>query len=181
MTVLLFLLDTVFFALVAAALLRAWMNTQRVRMTQQPGPFLMALTNWLVMPLRRVLPRRWAQHSVDVGSLLAALVLAALYALCYALIAQGLGAFGGGSWLVWLPLLAGKMLLRCGFQLIMLLAFVYAILSWVQPQAPVQYLLARLIDPLVAPIRRVVPTIGGVDLSLLVLIVLMQIGLIVMG
>ena len=73
MSVLLFLLDTLFFALIAACLLRAWMNTRRIRMTQQPGPFVMALTNWLVGPLRRVLPRRLAQHDMDMGSLLAGL------------------------------------------------------------------------------------------------------------
>jgi len=178
MSVLLFLLDTLFFALIAACLLRAWMNTRRIRMTQQPGPFVMALTNWLVGPLRRVLPRRLAQHDMDMGSLLAALLLSLLYAAVVLALVGGLSALTG---LVGLPLLAGKMVLRSVLQLIMLLAFVYAILSWVQPQAPVMHMMARLMEPLLAPIRRVVPLIGGVDLSVLVLILLMQVGLLVLG
>ena len=80
-----------------------------------------------------------------------------------------------------IPFLAVKMLLRSAIQLIMLLAFVYAILSWVQPQAAVGHMMARLVEPLLAPIRRVLPLIGGVDLSVLVLILLMQIGLLVLG
>ena len=181
MSVLLFLLDTVFFLLTAAALLRAWMNSRRVRMTQQPGPFVMALTNWLVMPLRRLLPRRWAQSNLDVGSLLAALLLVAVHAAIYtALLAPASMAGGAAAWAAW-PLLALRLGLRCALQLVMVLAFVYAILSWVQPQSPLMSWLGRLIDPLVAPIRRVLPLIGGVDLSLLVLILLMQVGLMVLA
>lgn len=178
MSVLLFLLDTLFFALIAACLLRAWMNTRRIRMTQQPGPFVMALTNWLVGPLRRVLPRHLAQHDMDMGSLLAAAVLSLLYAAVVLALVGGLSAVMG---LLGIPLVAVKMLLRSAIQLIMVLAFVYAILSWVQPQAPVMHLMGRLVEPLLAPIRRVVPLIGGVDLSVLVLILLMQVGLLVLG
>lgn len=169
-----FLLDTAFLLLIGATLLRAWMNTRRVRMTEQPGPFVMALSNWLVMPLRRLMPRRWAQLNADVGSLCAAVVLAVAYALLFSLLVGGVA--GLGLLFGW-PLLALQMLLRSALQLVMLLALVYAILSWVQPRAPVQYVLGRLIDPLVAPIRRVLPLVGGVDLSLLVLLLLAQIGL----
>jgi YggT family protein len=58
---------------------------------------------------------------------------------------------------------------------------VFAVLSWVQPGAPVMGTLDRLCSPLLRPIRRVVPQIGGMDLSVLVLIVLLQIGLILLG
>ena len=109
---------------------------------------------------------------------MAALLLSLLYAAVVLALVGGLSALTG---LVGLPLLAGKMVLRSVLQLIMLLAFVYAILSWVQPQAPVMHMMARLVEPLLAPIRRVVPLIGGVDLSVLVLILLMQVGLLVLG
>jgi len=51
----------------------------------------------------------------------------------------------------------------------------------VQPQAPIQYTLGQLLQPLLAPIRRVLPTVGGVDLSVLLLIVLLQVALILIG
>ena len=121
---------------------------------------------------------RLAQHDMDLGSVLGAVMLSLLYAAVVFALVGGLSAVAG---LVGVPLVAIKMLLRSAIQLIMLLAFVFAILSWVQPHAPVMHLLSRLVEPLLAPIRRVLPLIGGVDLSVLVLILLMQVGLIVLG
>jgi YggT family protein len=63
----------------------------------------------------------------------------------------------------------------------MLLLIVYAVLSWVNPRAPAMGLLDRLCAPIVAPVRRVVPLVGGIDLSVLIVIVLLQIGLMLLG
>lgn len=176
MRIVLFLLDTLFFILVAAALLRGWMNTRRLRMTQQPGPFVIAVTDWIVQPLRRTLPRPWAQANTDWGSLLAALLLALAYAGLVALLA---GA-GDGYWLG-IPLLALHFLLRTVLQGLMVLLLVYAVLSWVQPMTPVLGMLGRLLEPLLAPVRRLVPTVGGVDLSVLVLLIGLQVALMLLG
>lgn len=176
MRIILFLLDTLFFILVAAALLRGWMNTRRLRMTQQPGPFVIAVTDWIVQPLRRTLPRPWAQANTDWGSLLAALLLSLAYA--------GLVALLGGTgadYLLGIPLLALHFLLRTVLQGLMVLLLVYAVLSWVQPMAPVLGLLGRLLEPLLAPVRRVIPTVGGVDLSVLVLLIGLQVALMLLG
>ena len=63
MRIALFLLDTLFFFLVASALLRAWMNSSRLRMTQQPGLFVMALTVLLTGGVFLMLYRtRWGLH-----------------------------------------------------------------------------------------------------------------------
>jgi YggT family protein len=182
MSVLLFLVDTAFFFFVGAALLRAWMNSQRLRMTQQPGLFVMAMTDWLVTPLRKALPRRWMQANTDWGSLMAALLLALLYAtVWFALVGGWAQSLNPLAWLFSLPWIAAKFLLRTALQGVMLLAIAYAVLSWVQPFSPMQGTLSRLIDPVLGPIRRVVPQIGGVDLSVLVLFVLLQIGLMLLG
>ena len=176
------MLDTVFFFLVGAALLRGWMNSRRMRMTQQPGLFVMAVTNWIVQPLRKTLPRGWAQANTDWGSLIAALLLALVYsAVWHALLGGHVPGLQTLDWMATLPLVALTFLLRTVLQGLMLLTLGYAILSWVQPYAPVQETLRRLVDPVLAPIRRLVPTVGGVDLSVLVLIVLLQIGLMLLG
>jgi YggT family protein len=52
---------------------------------------------------------------------------------------------------------------------------VYAVMSWVQPGAPLFYVIDRLCEPLLRPIRRIVPLVGGIDLSPLVLLVLLQV------
>ncbi|MFP8835722.1 YggT family protein [Hydrogenophaga sp. XSHU_21] len=176
MRILLFLVDIVFFILVGAALLRAWMNHLRVSMQAQPGRFVMAVTDWLVQPLRRLLPAPLSKGRVDGASLVAALLLSALHALVWLLLASG-GDLPGLAWAV----LTLKFLLRTLLQGFMFLLIVYAVLSWVNPRAPAMGLLDRLCAPVVAPVRRVVPLVGGVDLSVLIVIVLLQIGLMLLG
>ena len=75
---------------------------------------------------------------------------------------------------------AVKMLIRVALQTLFILVLGFAILSWVQPGSAAYALLGRLTEPLLAPLRRVIPTIGGVDLSALVLLLLLQIGLMVL-
>lgn len=181
MRIVLFLLDTLFFFLVAAALLRAWMNLQRVQMSVQPGVFVMAITDWVVKPMRRVLPRALAQSRIDWGSLLGAELLALLHAVLTILLVQGTGVFQAVEGLALLPLMSAVFMLRTVLQLLMVLLIVYAVLSWVQPQSPVMGMLDRLLSPLLRPIRRVVPLVGGVDLSVLLLILLLQVGLMLVG
>ncbi len=184
--ILAFLLETLFFVLIGAALLRAWMNYQRINMRAQPGIFVMAVSDWLVKPLRRVLPKAVAQSRVDWASVGAAFVLALLFALLGALL---IGMFSGGlqgldlnPMLLPAVLLAAlKMLLRVALQVAFIAVLAFAIISWVQPGSAMYVLLGRLTDPLLAPLRRVVPQIGGVDLSALVLLLLLQIGLMVLG
>ena len=181
--ILAFLLETIFFLVIAAALLRGWMNWLRVNMTAQPGSFVMALTNWLVKPLRRTLPRSLAQSRVDWASVLAAVALALVYAVVWGLLfGVLLGAvYGAPAALLTVLALALKMLVRVLLQTLFVLVMGYAILSWVQPGSPAHVLLGRLTEPLLRPLRRVVPVIGGVDLSALVLLLLLQIGLMVLG
>ena len=184
--ILAFLLETLFFVLIGAALLRAWMNWTRVNMRAQPGSFAMAVTDWLVKPLRRILPTRLSKSRVDWASVVAAALLALVYALLWALLFGALLA--PGDWtgfapaaFLSLPGFALKMLIRVALQVLMILVFGFAILSWLQPGSAAYALLGRLTEPLLAPLRRVIPTIGGIDLSALVLLLLLQIGLIVLG
>jgi len=73
------------------------------------------------------------------------------------------------------------MCIRVALQTVMIFVIGFAILSWIQPQSPAYALLGRLTDPLLTPLRRVIPSVGGVDMSALVLILILQIGLMVFG
>jgi YggT family protein len=179
--ILAFLLETLFFVLIGAALLRAWMNYLRINMRAQPGIFVMAVSDWIVRPLRRVLPKAVAQSRVDWASVLAGFVLALLYALLLVLLI-GMGPLADLHMLLPALLLAAlKMLIRVALQVAFIAVLAFAIISWVQPGSPMYGLLGRLTEPLLAPLRRVIPQIGGVDLSALVLLLLLQIGLMVLG
>lgn len=180
-----FLLETAFFVLIAAALLRAWMNWLRVSMFAQPGNFVMALTDWLVKPLRRTLPQRLLKARVDWASVIAAALMALGYALLWWVlfgVLTGMPTAGLSlASVIFLPVIALKMLIRVALQTLFMLVLAYAVLSWVQPGSMAYGLLARLTEPLLAPFRRVIPTVGGVDLSALVLMLVLQIGLMILG
>jgi YggT family protein len=119
---------------------------------------------------------------VDWASVIAAVVLALVYALLWALLfGLWLGALElAPAVLLTLLSFALKMLVRVALQTLFILVLGFAILSWVQPGSPAYILLGRLTEPVLAPLRRVIPAIGGVDISALVLIVLLQIALMVL-
>ena len=157
-------------------LLRLYMQYQRIPMSARSGNpmgnFIFALTDWLVLPLRKVLPAvgRWD---------LASLVSSFLVELVRFLLLWAVSGFAGGP----LPLLIYALfalIYLCLYGLTGML-IVYAVLSWVQNQSAVGDLLERLVMPVLTPIRRVLPLVGGVDLSPLVMLVILQILGIILG
>lgn len=161
-----FLLDVATGLLAAACLLRLYMQQQRLSFGNPVGRFVFALTDWLVLPLRRVVP---AFRSWDTASLLGAYLLKLVHFGLLMLLA------GSASRLALLPLLAVFGLVQLVISAITGLLIVYVILSWVQAGSPIGYLVERLCMPLLQPLRRVIPLVGGIDLSPLALLVLLQI------
>ncbi len=170
------LLEVAVGVLAGACLLRLYMQYQRIPMSARSGNplgrFLFALTDWLVLPLRRVIPAvgRW-----DLASLVGAFLLQlAQFVLLWAISGAGDGLFA-------VPVLAAFGVLRMAISGMTGLVIVYAVLSWVQTQSPMADLIERLVAPPLTPIRRAVPLVGGIDLSPLVLLVLLRVASIVLG
>ncbi len=168
-----FLLDVIVGLLGGACLLRLYMQYHRVPFGNPLGRFVFAVTDWIVMPLRRVVPslKRW-----DLASAVAAwLLVLAKFVLIWALV-------GGLSRWANLPLVSLGGLLQLAVSGLTALLIVYAVLSWVPAASSMlQDLVARLAEPLVQPLRRFIPLVGGVDLSPLAAIVLLQVVAIVLG
>lgn len=170
------LLEVVCGILSGACLLRLYMQYQRIPMSARSGNplgrFVFALTDWIVLPLRRVLP---AMGALDTASLVAAFLLQlAEFGLLWLLA----GAAGG---LFAVPILAFFGLLRMAISGMTIAVIIYAVLSWVQTNSSMADVLERLVAPLLQPIRRVLPLVGGIDLSPLALLVMLQIAAIVLG
>lgn len=151
-------------------LLRLYMQQQRIPMSARAGnpigPFIFALTDWVVLPLRRVLPKLSA---LDLASLVAAFLLQLAQFLVLWLLQ------GAAQSLALVGVLAVFGLLRVALSGLTGLVMIYALLSWVQARSPVADLLDRLVAPLLSPIRRHMPLMGGVDLSPLALLLLLQV------
>jgi YggT family protein len=166
-----FLVDVVFGLLTYSFLLRFAMQTLRAPFRNPLGQAVMALTDWAVKPLRRVLP---GFRGLDWASLFATYLSQVLWLLAYyAIFGQAFTLTGIG--VVYLLVAALIALLKAALWLLIIVVFVQAILSWVAPDGPLSGLLNALSFPFLRPIRRVIPPIGGVlDLSPLIVIVLAQ-------
>ncbi len=170
------LLEVVAGVLGGACLLRLYMQYQRIPMSARSGNplgrFVFALTDWLVLPLRRFVPSagRW-----DLSSLLAAwLIELAMFSLLW-VFTSFVASY------VSVLILAAFGVVRLVISGLTGLVIVYAVLSWVQSRTVLSDIIERLVAPFLAPIRRFVPLVGGVDLSPLVLLVLLQVAAIVLG
>lgn len=167
------LLDVAGGLLTGACLLRLYMQRQRVPFSNPVGRLVFALSDWLVLPLRKVIP---PAGNWDLACVVAALVLQLTQ---YVLLWLALGAGAGLSLLPWLALFG---LVRVAISGLMGLLIVYAVLSWVaSSRSPIGDVIGRLCEPVLRPVRRVVPLLGGVDLSPLVALVLLQVAMIVLG
>ena len=163
LSILQFIVDIAAGLLGGLLLLRFWMQAIRVRPPAQIGQFTFTLTDWLVLPLRRLLP---GMGGYDWASLVGAFLVVLLASSVMLLVGAGadvvlLGAlYRFLNWILY------------GF---MALLIIDAVFSWVNPSAPLAPFVHAMNTPILRPIRRVVPLVGGVDLSVLVALVLIQI------
>ena len=172
---LLFIVDTLFGFLTLALLLRFYMQVFRVSFNNPVGAFIIQFTNWLVKPLRKVLP---SVFGLDLATLLPAYLLQVL-------LLVSVFALRGGFELVavepalllflWQAVIATA---RISVYLLIGALVLQAVLSWVNPYSPLGAPLAQLTGPFLAPLRRVIPPIANIDLSPLVVILLAQLVLI---
>jgi YggT family protein len=132
--------------------------------------FVFAVTDWLVKPLKKLVP---LSKSMDWASLLSALFVAVLTAAVYALLFMKgkVPVFGAVS------MLAVGWLVKWSVYLLIALLFLQMILSWVNPYAPMAPALNQLTAPFLNPIRKLIPLVGGVDLSPLVLVLVLNVAL----
>lgn len=151
-------------------LLRLYLQLQRINLSPFSGnpmtPLIFALTNWIVLPLRRVLPAmgRW-----DTASLAAAyLTLLVKYVFLW----WGLSATLDPTQL---PIQAALELISTAVSGLMWMVIIYAVLSWVNSNSPVMFMLSDMVEPLLRPFRQFAPRIGGLDLSPIWLMLSLQV------
>jgi YggT family protein len=163
----LLIVDTVATVLAAILLLRFWMQAVHVRPPSSIAQFMFQLTDWMVKPLRRLVP---GVAGYDWASLLGAFLIAVLMVVIHLSLVSALSV----QTVLVISLLRLAQWILYGF---MGLIIIEVIFSWVNPYAPLAPLVRALTDPLMRPLRRVVPLIGSIDLSPLVAFILLRIAL----
>ena len=168
-----FLIDTVSGFFVFLLLARFHFQWLRVPFRNQAGEFVIALTNWMVMPARRVIP---GVAGLDLPTfLLAWIVQAATLAVIYVLRGYEFSDVFPVGILFGLALFD---LLRFSLYILIFALVMQAVLSWTNPHSSLSAIFDAMVRPFLRPVRRFVPPISNIDLSPLVLLVLLQVLLI---
>ena len=164
-----FLIDTLVTLLVYLLLARFHFQWLRVPFRNPMGEFVLATTNWAVVPARRVVP---SLAGLDLATLILAWLLQG-----FGLWAQ-LSIAGAEPSLAAIAAVAAIDLVRYSVYILIFAVFVQVAISWINPDAPLGPLFDMLTRPFLRPLRRYVPPVGRVDLTPLVLLVLLYVVLI---
>ncbi len=162
-----FLIHTVFGIYAMVVLLRFVLQCVRADYYNPVSQAVVKVTNPLVVPLRRVIPGLWG---LDISSLIV------LFAVKLVELLLIIAIVGASVRIPGLLLLVVVEILTLVYYMYMFTIIVQAVLSWVQPGTynPVAALLYRINEPLLGPVRRLLPPISGLDLSPLLVLVLLQ-------
>jgi YggT family protein len=171
-----FLIQTLGNLFVVAVLLRFMMQLFRVPFRNPFAQFIVAITDFAVKPLRRVVP---GLFGLDWACLVLALVLEFVVVIAvYWLDGFPFVLAGAKVWPVMLGLAAVR-LLSLTVYMIIGLTLVRAVLSWVNSNTPLMPVVYELTEPFLRPLRRIVPMVANVDLTPLVLFILCELVLMV--
>lgn len=164
MKTLTFLLSTVIELYTMVLLLRVWMQWARCDFYNPFSQFVVKITQPIIGPLRRIIP---PMGPIDSASLLVALVLCFIKAIVLFMVVSF-------QPIIWIA--AVLILLKTIGLLIFWVLLLMAIMSWVsQGRSPVEFALIQLADPLLRPIRNLLPSMGGIDFSPMLLVLLLYV------
>ena len=158
MEAIIYLLRFVFDALLMILIIRVWLQWVKADFYNPLSQFIVKVSNPLVIPFRRIIP---GFGGLDVATLLIAYMVATLkFVALAALSGESLGVLA--FYIGFLVLLK-----QAGF-LLFIMMIIMAVMSWVvQGYNATLVVLSQLTDPFLRPIRKIIPNLGGLDLSML--------------
>lgn len=165
-----FVVDALASLFILAALLRFWMQAMRAPARNPIAYFSMALTDFAVKPLRRVVP---GLFRLDLASLLVAWIFEFVLQVLLLMLAGG-APFENPAVLSVVLFFAFVKLIRLSIYIFMGAIILQAVLSWVSPYHPVAPFFDALAGPFMKPVRKVIPPIGGVDITPVFVLIFLQ-------
>ncbi|WP_312386294.1 YggT family protein [Atlantibacter hermannii] len=164
MKTLTFLISTALELYTMVMLLRIWMQWARCDFYNPLAQFVVKATQPIVGPLRRILP---SMGPIDTASLVMAFVLSLIKSMVLFMVITF-------QPIIWIAALL--ILIKTIGLLVFWVLLVMALMSWVsRDRSPVEYVLMQLTEPLLSPIRRMLPAMGGIDFSPMVLVLLLYV------
>lgn len=158
-----FLVTTLFDLYLMVVLLRLWLQWARADFYNPFSQFVVKATNPVLRPLRRIIP---GLGGFDLASLVLALLVAALKMVVLMLM------LSGNIPPLEVAIASVITVVKEAFNLVFWVMIIRAILSWIsQGHNPFEAVLHQLTEPMLAPVRRFIPPMGGLDLSMLVFLI----------
>ena len=158
-----FLIDIIFNTFLMIVILRVWLQFAKADFYNPLSQFIVKATNPMLVPMRRLIP---GMFGIDMAGVALALLVAFTKFCVTALVINGAIDF------VSIAIVSPLLVLKKAGVLLFWILLIRAILSWVsQGGHPVEYVMAQLTEPMLAPIRRILPAMGGLDLSMLVVFI----------
>ena len=157
-TAIVFVVNAVTSLYLLVLLLRFWMPLLGADFRNPLAQGILRLTSPLVIPLRRILP---AVGRIDTATVLVAFVIQYLTLLVLLLIIGQRAGFAA------IALTAIVKLVVLSINLFVYAIFIRIILSWLSPGGynPATAIIATLTEPVLRPFRRIIPPLGGLDIS----------------
>ncbi|GHE77025.1 YggT family protein [Thalassotalea profundi] len=162
-----YLLKFVLDALVLVLIFRVWLQMVKADFYNPLSQFIVKVTNPMVIPLRRIIP---GFAGLDIASILLILIVSSAKFIIIPML-------NGGPFDPLAAMYFGLLfsIKQVGF-LLFILMLAMAVMSWVvQGYNPTQAILHQLTEPFLNPIRRIVPSLGGLDLSVLIAFLLLNV------
>ncbi len=170
-----YLISTLFDIYIMVVILRVWLQAARADFYNPFSQFIVKVTQPVVAPLRRLIP---SLGSIDLATILFAYLLSVLKFIVLVFMASSGAVIFSFDFLLF-GLLS---LIKAAGGLLFWILLIRAILSWVsQGRSPIEYVFHQLTEPMLRPIRRIIPAMGGFDLSILVLFIVLQFANFLMG
>ena len=167
MEAIVYLLRFVFDALLMILIMRVWLQLVKADFYSPLSQFIVKVSNPLVVPLRRIIP---GFGGIDLATVLLAYLVATGKILT-------LGLLSGGDVNLVFSFYIGLLIFvkKIGFMLFVIM-IIMALMSWVvQGYNPTMMIFHQLTQPILNPIRKIIPSIGGLDLSMIVAFLLLNV------
>jgi len=153
-------------------LLRFWMQWVRADFRNEFGQFIISLTNPVVIPLRKVLP---SIGTIDTATVFLAYLIGIVKIVAFLALRNATDQASPLDYALW----GLGLFIKYSIYLFIAAIFIQIIASWVNPHSyhPILNVARSISNPILAPAQRIIPSIGGLDLSPILVLLFLQFSL----
>jgi len=165
-----YLSETLFGLALFIASLRFWMQWVRADFRNPIGKFIITVTNPIVIPLRKVIP---SIGKIDTSTVVVVFIIALIKVIALFLLSNA------STTIIHFLLYVIGDVIQHSIYILFAAIFINIIVSWVNPYSnhPAVRIAGSISNPIMTPARKLIPPIGGLDLSPILVFIFLQLSL----